>query len=190
MVSFFLEVLEVLIAINDLPDFCFAWPTGTTPVFLFYIKSGYVGGLGPGVLGGGTLTPINVGGGGQDLYKYKLASGETDTKGDLSIYVSDNIATDILVATHQVVTALPGDPGELTNPERDAVAAALLGYSNGVDIGVSPAHALAAMCAILAGKESTVGFTSRFRNWADTKDRVTITGAPGGNRVTVVFDFS
>lgn len=179
----------MLIAINTLPDFSFAWPAGTNPAFVYILKAGFLGPLGPGNLGAGALSTIIAAGGPDWIFKYTFAAPDTDTKGDLAIFVSDNIATNLLVANHQVVTALPGDPGELTNAERDAVAAAILGLSNGVDVGVSLAHAQMATAAILAGKTSTAGNVTQFRNWADTKNRVTVTTSPSG-RVTVVFDFS
>jgi hypothetical protein len=142
---------------------------------------------GPGFTGVGTF--VNIPNPGVNLVQIVIPTSETNVLGELAIAPLDGGGNVLGLATHQVVNSLPGEPGELTNAERDAVAAALLGYSNGVDIGVSPAHALSALAAFCAGKLSTVGNISRFRNWDDSKDRITMTTAAGGNRPTVVFDF-
>lgn len=135
--------------------------------------------------GPSNLTEIALG-----FYKFALAPQDTDTKGCLGYSLTWGGPGFFDGDVDQVVTALPGDPGELTNPERDAVAAAVLGLSNGVDTGVSLAHAMMAITAFLTGKTPMFGPITRYRNWADTKDRVTMTTDPVSGRLSVVFDFS
>jgi hypothetical protein len=155
-----------------------------------------IAGLGPLVTlskNGGPFVVPSITGHATDLgsgvYSLPVGSADVNTVGSLTWRFSFNDGLHQFSETDQVVTALPGDPGELTNAERDAIAAATLGLANGVDVGVSLAHFCMAAAAVLAGKTGVAMPVTQFRNWADTKDRVTVTAGPGG-RSSVVFDFT
>lgn len=135
----------------------------------------------------GGATPTDIGNG---CWTWPVGVNDTDTLGALSwCFIFNDGSGQQALFQDQVLASVPGGPGTLTNGERDAIAAVVLGLSNGVDTGVSLAHASMAMAAVLAGKTTVAGDTISFRNWQDTKNRVVIKSNVSG-RYQVTFDFS
>jgi hypothetical protein len=86
---------------------------------------------------------------------------------------------------------LSGTIGGLTPGERDLIAAALLDLANGVVTGVTVRQNMRLLAASQAGKLSGAGSgTIIIRDLNDTKDVVTATTDPSGNRLTIVLDLS
>jgi hypothetical protein len=110
--------------------------------------------------------------------------------GDVLGTVIGNVNAILTAAQPHYAPALAGDAMALTPGERNAVAAALLNFANGADVGITPGQALMILCSVLGGKLNTAGGTAHFRNPADTKDRLIVATAPGGNRIAIAYDFS
>lgn len=85
--------------------------------------------------------------------------------------------------------AATGDAMTLTTGERTAIADALLDLANGVETGETLRQCLRLLRAALVGKSS--GFPSgpaRFRDRADTRDRIAATVDADGNRTAIAVD--
>jgi len=96
--------------------------------------------------------------------------------------------TDLLPA----VPAAEGSPMTLTTGERDAIAAAHLDLTNGIESGLTVRGALRLALAAVAGKASGMaGATGIYRNAvADSKPRITATQDADGNRTAITYDIT
>ena len=71
------------------------------------------------------------------------------------------------------------------------IADGLLDRTNGIDIGLTPRHALELAAASVLQKLSGAGTgTERVRNFADTADLATVTVDGAGNKSAIIYDFS
>lgn len=195
----------MLIKLNTLPDFLFDFPAGLAPTRYWVVKQGYTGGQAPAVAGAGTFSTFYNGSGAQYQYKIQLAAGETDTLGSLAIVADDFVAQSRVVGIHQVVAALPGEVIDVNNVQGDVqgiveeIAAAqriLIGtdFLNTVDtveLGLNVRDCLRVIFAQAAGIDSVLGNVVRFRNFGNTKTRITATVDPvSRERTSVTHDFS
>lgn len=127
---------------------------------------------------GRTLDVNTTGGAGIDL-------GNVDNQG-----ATLNLnATTIAIVSTATVDSFSG-PGlaALQTAFVDAMPAALLDRVAGVETGMTVRQAMRVMAAVLAGKSTNDG--QKFRNIADTKDRVSATVDSNGNRTAIVLDLS
>jgi hypothetical protein len=175
-----------MIALNTTADINIEGISGmASPCDAFFRKNGGGAWVNLGAIatqtGGTTAYP---------LFTVPVPLSQTDTLGELGVAIYDGTYLARPPAFPEIVTARPGDPGELTNAERDAVAAAILGYPSGIDTGVSLAHALMMVTAFLTGQTPMFGPITKYQNWAGTKNRITMTTDPVLGRISVVFDFS
>ena len=87
---------------------------------------------------------------------------------------------------NNVVTA-----AALDSTAGNEIADALLDRTNGIDIGLTPRHALELAAASVLQKLSGAGTgTERVRNFADTADLATVTVDGAGNKSAIIYDFS
>jgi len=71
------------------------------------------------------------------------------------------------------------------------IADGLLDRTNGIDIGLTPRHALELAAASVLQKLTGAGTgTERVRNFADTADLATVTVDGAGNKSAIIYDFS
>lgn len=77
----------------------------------------------------------------------------------------------------------------LTSGERDSIAAALLDLTDGVETSWTVRKALRIQLSALGGKASGLATTTaRYRDMADSKDRIVATVDADGNRTAVTLD--
>ncbi len=119
-----------------------------------------------------------------------LASALATAQLDLDTLTGSDGAT-LATAQGNYAPAVAGDAMALTSGERDAVAAALLDLSAGVESGLTLREALrgfvAALLNISAGGATP---TNTFRDLADSKDRISATVDADGNRSAVTLDLT
>lgn len=93
----------------------------------------------------------------------------------------------LVKAKTDLIPAAPAAVGDV--PTANANADALLDRAAGVETGFTPRQALRLMASVLLGKLSGAATaTNVFRDVNDTKDRVTATVDPDGNRTAVTKD--
>lgn len=104
-----------------------------------------------------------------------------------------------IAAIKNKTDALPTDPADqsalealinaISAPTANENADALLDRVDGVETGFTLRQVLRLVAAVLAGKASGMGTTTAiFRDLGDTKDRVTATVDPDGNRSAIARD--
>lgn len=94
--------------------------------------------------------------------------------------------------------AATGAAMTLTSGERDAIAAALLDLTNGIESGLTPRNALKLALAVLAGKVTGGGTGTELFKSADvsggavqgTTTRLTVTDDSSGNRSAITVSFA
>lgn len=132
-------------------------------------------------------------------YKVALGAGDIDTLGDLVLRAAGTDCDDVGVICHVVdantggLAALPAAAAAATGglqgtTFKNAIADALLDRANGIESGITLRQALRLTCAVLFGKASGFGASIyRFRDPADSKDRVIVTVSTDG-RPAVTLD--
>lgn len=123
---------------------------------------------------GGSVTEIAGG-----LYYYAATQGETDTRG---LLILRGNKSGVVLASQEgaqnFILVQIGHEG-------------MMDETDGVEPGLTLRGALRVKKAAMAGKSSGAGTgTERFRNTADTKDRITATVDANGNRTAVTLDVS
>ena len=104
--------------------------------------------------------------------------------GNVVAGVTNPVAVNSLA--NNVVTAAALDSGAVNE-----IADGLLDRTNGIDIGLTPRHALELAAASVLQKLSGAGTgTERVRNFADTADLATVTVDGAGNKSAIIYDFS
>jgi len=103
-----------------------------------------------------------------------------DLAADLAAIKSDSAAVLLDTGTDGVV---------ISSATQDAIAAAILDLSDGVETGETIRQALRLMRSALVGKAAGLGTTTAtFRDRADSKDRITATVDEDGNRTAISTD--
>ena len=122
-----------------------------------------------------------------------LASANLDTQlGAIAGYIDTEIGT--LQTTATAIKAktdnLPAAPAATSDiPTANANADALLDRADGVETGLTPRQAFRLVSAVLFGKVSGGGTgTEVFRDFGDTKARITATVDSSGNRTAITRD--
>lgn len=122
-----------------------------------------------------------------------LASANLDTQlAAIAGYIDTEIGT--LQTTATAIKAktdnLPAAPAATSDiPSANANADALLDRADGVETGLTPRQAFRLVSAVLFGKVSGAGTgTEVFRDFGDTKARITATVDSSGNRTAITRD--
>jgi hypothetical protein len=119
-----------------------------------------------------------------------IASAFGTVNSTLSIlagYVDTEVAA--IKAKTDNLPAAPAAVGDI--PSAASIADAYLDRANGIETGLTPRQADRLMVAALVGKASGMGDNAPvFRDFGDTKDRITATTDSDGNRLTVTADAS
>jgi hypothetical protein len=102
-------------------------------------------------------------------------------------YIADSTAIKAKTDNLPSAPAAVGSAMTLTTGERDAVAAALLDLTNGIETGYTLRQAMRIATAVLGGKVSGGPDTPTFRNIGDTADRVLAVADKDGNRTSVTL---
>jgi hypothetical protein len=111
------------------------------------------------------------------------------TSGDVEANITGNLSGSVASVTGNVGGDLGG---ALTTAERNAIADALLGRSDGIETGITPRQALRAIAAVVAGLITTSQEAQEiFKALGATSSgttRVTLTVDSEGNRSAVTLD--
>jgi hypothetical protein len=102
-------------------------------------------------------------------------------------YLADSAAIKAKTDLIPSAPAAVGSAMTLTTGERDAVAAALLDLTNGIETGYTLRQAMRIAAAVLGGKVSGGPDTPIFRNLGDTQNRVAAVADKDGNRTAVTL---
>lgn len=171
----------MLLKINQVNHVTFQVTMGATVASYVISVNG-----GGGSTGGGTIfTTPNPG---ITICQIALPAVECAVLGELAVIAVDAGGNLVGVIDCTVCTDLPGGPvpaGSLV-----PIADAVLNTPDLVESGLTVQNCLRCLFAVLAGKDAiqTVGAT--FRNFGDTKTRVTMTFDSNGQRTAVTYDFS
>lgn len=136
-----------------------------------------------------------------DAIKAKVDALPTDPADESSIqavlstlvsFVDTEIAA--IKAKTDLIPGAPAAVGSamtLTSGERDSIASALLDLAAGIETGLTLRQGLRVFFAAMAGKSNShAAGTPKYRNLADSKDRISATTDVDGNRTGVTLDLT
>jgi hypothetical protein len=143
----------------------------------------------------GTATHIATG-----LFKYEFAVGEVDTLGELSLRLAKTgvyndvrtiniVAFDPYDGTGLGLTTLDATVSSRLSSSNYAAPTTLLTETDGVETGLTLREALRIVLASAAGRRSGIGTgTELYRDFGNTKSRITMVFDGNGNTTSVTYD--
>ncbi len=143
----------------------------------------------------GTATHIANG-----LFKYEFTTGECDTFGPLSarvakaglygdVFVTQVVAFDPYAATSLGLSNLDATISSRLSSSNYAAPTTLLTDADGVETGLTLRDALRIVLASAAGRRSGIGTgTELYRDFGNTKSRITMVFDGNGNTTSVTYD--
>lgn len=176
----------------------FTYAAGAAATTYFVFKNGAPIGFGTGAI-------FNSASPGAKFAIVTLSGNDVNTLGTIQVALIDaggnilagneaTIVTDIPGATVSSVTGdVVGNVDGVVNVgagSRLAIAQDVINLVDGIELGLSPRDCLRACFAVLAGKDSAPALGAVFRNFGDTKNRVTMAFDAQNERVSVTYDFS
>lgn len=176
---------------------------GVAATQYFVWKNGAAIGFGVGVV-------VNTVAAGRIVVLVTLTANDCNTLGTVTIAPLDAVPTVLSSLTFNVVTDLPGQRvsevtgnvdgnvngnvvgsvGTIFPSTRIQIAQDVINLVDGIEPGLSPRDCLRACFSVLAGKDVVGPLAAGFRNFGDTKTRVTMTFDVNNQRLVVTYDFS